>query len=422
MTDIFLAIGVLALIATANALRPTPLHVLRMPSFFASWLVIELAGWCLLLALIVTGGFAAAGALHGWAGWTGLAAIAVSCAGLCWVIARAGRTSAALRAAGVPPASPVRFPRAHVLFPFLMKRRPGVRVERDIMYGEAEGVELRLDVYMPNERGDLRPGILQIHGGDWAYSDKSKEGIPLLGQLAASGWVGLAANYRLSPAFAFPAHLHDLKRVIAWYRRHARDYGADPEFLCVTGGSAGAHLAALVALTPGDPAYQPGFEGVDTRIAGAVCFYGVYDFTNRLGTWPAGRMRRLERVVVQRTLADDPAAFAEASPMDRVRPDAPPFFILHGDIDTLSLVAEAREFVTRLRAASSRKVIYAELPGAQHNFDLFPSHRCARAVESVERFLAGVYEEYLAGRPAGPAPQPPRHAAQSAAPQPNTAD
>jgi acetyl esterase/lipase len=106
-------------------------------------------------------------------------------------------------------------------------------------------------------------------------------------------------------------------------------------------------------------------------------------------------MRRLEQVVVQRTLADDPAAFAAASPMDWVRSDAPPFFVLHGNIDTLSLVPEAREFVTRLRAASSHKVIYAELPGAQHNFDLFPSHRCARAVESTERFLAAAHKQYL---------------------------
>jgi acetyl esterase/lipase len=391
----FLVIGVLALVVTANAIRPVGRNMLRMPSFFASWLAIELAGWCLLLELVVAGVLVAVGALHGWAGWTGLATIALSCAGLCWVIARAGRTSAALAAAGVSPRGSARFPRAHVLFPFLMKRRPGVRVDRDIVYGEVDGIELRLDVYRPAEGGDRRPGILQVHGGDWAYSDKGMEAIPLLGHLAASGWVCLAANYRLSPAFAFPAHLHDLKRAVAWYRQHAPEYGADPDFLCVTGGSAGAHLASLVALTSGQPGYQPGFEEADTSIAAAVCFYGVYDFTNRLGTWSAGRMRRLERVVVQRTLADDPAAFAAASPMDWVHSDAPPFFILHGDIDTLSSVAEAREFVTRLCAASSHEVIYAELPGAQHNFDLFPSHRCARAIESAERFLSAIHGEYL---------------------------
>jgi acetyl esterase/lipase len=300
MSDILLALGLLALVASANALRPTRLRPFRMPSFFASWITIDLVGWWLLLVPVVTGGLVAVGALHGWAGWTGLAAMAVGCAELGWAAVLAGRTSAALRAAGVPPGGPVRFPRSHVLFPLLMKRRPGVRVVRDITYAEVDGIQLRLDIHMPAERGDLRPGILQVHGGDWAYSDKGREAIPLLGHLAASGWVGVAANYRMSPAFAFPTHLHDLKRVIAWYRRHARNYGADPDFLCVTGGSAGAHLAALVALTPGHPAYQPGFEDEDTRLAAAVCFYGVYDFTNRLGTWPEHRMRRLERVVMKR--------------------------------------------------------------------------------------------------------------------------
>jgi acetyl esterase/lipase len=106
-------------------------------------------------------------------------------------------------------------------------------------------------------------------------------------------------------------------------------------------------------------------------------------------------MRMLERAVMQRRLADEPAEFAKASPIDRVRPGAPAFFVLHGDIDSLAPVAEAREFVSRLRGVSAQRVVYAELAGAQHAFDIFPSHRAGRAAEAAERFLAGVHREYL---------------------------
>jgi acetyl esterase/lipase len=426
-------IGVVVLAAKANASRPTRLRYLREPSFFFSWIVIELAPWWLVIEAATLVGLVAAGGLEGWDGWTGAALIVASWILLGWIIVLSARTSATLRAAGAPPGGQVRFPRIQVVFPFLLTHRRGVRRLKNVVYAEVDGERLRLDIYMPNDwrgvaparrsggspggaavggrvpGGDAatpRPGIIQLHGGDWSFGDKGTEGVPLLGHLAACGWVGLSANYRLSPKVAFPAHLQDVKRVVAWYREHAAEYGADPDFLCVTGGSAGGHLATLAALTPNDAEYQPGFTGVDTSVRAAAVWYGVYDFTNRLGTWQRHEMRMLERNVMQRTLADHPADFARASPLDRLRADAPPFLIVHGSIDSLVPVAEARAFASRLGAVSAQPVVFAELKGAQHAFDVFPSHRCARAVEAAERFLAGVHEAYLAGRQAGTAAPP----------------
>ena len=392
-------IGVVALAAKANAYWPTRLRFVKAPSFFFSWIVIELAGWWLVLEVATFVALAAAGALHGWAGWTSAGLMVVSWAALAWLIVVSTRTSATLRAAGAPPGGRVRFPHSQVIFPFLLTHRRGVTRRKNVVFAAVEGHRLRLDIYMPNggAAGTPRPGILQLHGGDWSFGDKRAEGIPLLGHLAASGWVGLNVNYRLSPKVAFPVHLQDVKRAIAWYREHAAEFGADPDFLCVTGGSAGGHLATLAALTPNDEEYQPGFEHVDTSLRAAAIWYGVYDFTNRLGTWQPDEMRMLQRDVMQRTLADHPADFARASPLDRLRPDAPPFLVVHGDIDTLAPVAETRAFVSGLRGVSSQPVLYAELTGAQHAFDVFPSHRSARAVEAAARFLEGVHLAYLAG-------------------------
>jgi acetyl esterase/lipase len=82
-----------------------------------------------------------------------------------------------------------------------------------------------------------------------------------------------------------------------------------------------------------------------------------------------------------------PEDYRAASPLFRITEDAPPFFVLHGRNDTLAPVAEARSFVQLLRETSKNPVGYAELAGAQHAFDVFPSLRSAAVVRGVARFL-----------------------------------
>src|SRR4029450_4266482 len=72
-------------------------------------------------------------------------------------------------------------------------------------------------------------------------------------------------------------------RALRWIRERMAEYGGDPDFVVVTGGSAGGHLAALLALTPNDPEFQPGFEDVDTSVTACVPFYGVYDLGEGFG-------------------------------------------------------------------------------------------------------------------------------------------
>jgi acetyl esterase/lipase len=102
----------------------------------------------------------------------------------------------------------------------------------------------------------------------------------------------------------------------------------------------------------------------------------------------------LEPWVMKVKLAEAPEKFHEASPLDRVGADAPPFFVIHGDRDTLAPVQYARELVRLLRERSRSLVAYAELPGAQHAFDVFYSPRSVRVVEGVERFLSRVHQRH----------------------------
>lgn len=406
---LLLVVAVLLLLSTVNALAPTRRNrVLFLPSFFSSWLANELAGWWIFWQVVAVAAFFVWGDPDVWP-----ARAAVACLLLNWlllsVLILRGRSAAVtVREAlvdlvGDEPGP--RIPRWHVWLPLVVKRK-GVRRTKDVEYARAGGRRLRLDVYQPTaplEPGERRRAIVQIHGGAWVLGDKREQGIPLLTHLAANGWVGFNVNYRLSPFATWPDHLVDCKRAVAWVREHADEYGIDPDFIAVTGGSAGGHLAAMVALTADDPSLQPGFEHADTSVQAAVPFYGVYDFTDRNEVQLPGFVSLfLEPWVMKAFLADEPEVFRAASPLDRIHQDAPPFLVVHGDKDTLAPLADARQFAADLERGSSAPVVFVELRGAQHAFDVFLSPRTAPVVEGVERFLWAVHRDWAAGAaPAG---------------------
>ncbi len=381
----------------SGLLRARRLGYLTFPYFMAAWLTSELALHHIVWQAGATVAFALFGALEAWPGILGLAITFVSWAGLLLAHARALRAgpamSGTLAEAGLSPEAKI--DNTRLLNPFRMRRASVERI-RDLPYGESlEGDKGRrnlLDVIRPREPGQKRPILLQVHGGGWVIGDKQQQAQPLMHHLAERGWVCFAQNYRLSPRATFPAHIVDVKRALAWVRQHAAEYGGDPDFICVTGGSAGGHLAALCALSANDPAYQPGFEDSDTRVAACVPFYGVYDFLDRLGIRGRQSMAPfLERTVFKSSPDEQREVWENASPLSRVQADAPPFLVIHGSHDSLVFVEEAHHFVEALREKSRNPVLYLEVPGAQHAFDTFHSVRSAHAVHAVTAFLEQVY-------------------------------
>lgn len=395
-------LGLLGVVHAANAIAPRdrPLVLLAW-SFFSSWLTIELVWHHLAIGAVTTLVLVSGGALDETPGIVGLVLMAVALGLMIQIAWTTRRTVVTMRTSVAeldPGPDAPRFPRSHVVFPLLMGRRSGVRVRRNVPFARVGGKTLRLDVTVPSAPapggGARRPALMQVHGGGWVIGDKREQGLPLLGHMAAQGWVGFNVNYRLSPGVGFPDHLIDLKRGLAWIREHADEYDVDPDFICITGGSAGGHLAALMALTAGDDRFQPGFESADTRVAAAVPFYGLYDFTTAgaFGRDLEVYKRFLEPIVMKAFVSDEPEKFEDASPLHHLREDAPPFLVVHGDRDTLAPVEDARRFTSALRAISNQPVLYAEMHGAQHAFEIFPSPRAVRVIEGVERFLSTLWD------------------------------
>ncbi|BBZ71088.1 alpha/beta hydrolase [Mycobacterium paraseoulense] len=261
----------------------------------------------------------------------------------------------------------------------------------DIPYGPG-GRDNLLDIW---RRHDLAPGrrapvLIQVPGGAWTVGDKRVQAYTLMSRMADLGWICVAINYSKSPRSAFPAHLIDVKRAIAWVRQNIADYGGDPDFIAITGGSAGGHLASLAALTPNDPAFQPGFESSDTTVQAVAPYYGVYDFTD-FDNMHELMLPFLEHFVMKARYADEPERFSAASPASYVHSDAPPFFVLHGEKDELVPSGQARAFCAALRAAGAPTVVHAELANAHHAFDILSTVRSRLAADAVADFLGVVY-------------------------------
>jgi acetyl esterase/lipase len=398
---LLLVLGLLAALGVLNARRPARNLALVGVSWMAAWATVELAPHLLFLSTVLAAVLIAEGALEETTGAVGLALLLAADAAAVPLMLRALGTRRDLDeiTAGLAPSDPdSQYPRSHIALPFLAWRRRGVSVRRRVAYAPDVSRKLRLDVYSPSGdahfRGDtadgLRPAIIEVHGGAWITGSRHEQGVPLLSHLAANGWVGFNADYRLGPRARWPTQIADVKRAIAWVRANAEEYGVDPSFIAITGGSAGGHLSALAALTAGDPDFQPGFEDADTSVAACIPFYGVYDLLDPDSIHVPALRHLLEYAVFRARRTRVPDRYRDASPVHRVHPGAPPFFVVHGEADSLVPVDDARRFVARLRDVSRAPVLYAEMRGGQHAFDLIPSWRTIPVLDAVERFLADV--------------------------------
>ncbi len=315
--------------------------------------------------------------LHGAGVWVAVALVACSFAATPVLLRRALRARAVIelafdrslgsgwRRAGSGSSLARPRPWARVVLAPLPIFHPGVRRISNLGYGDA-GRRNRLDVYRRRAACDgARPVLIHLHGGGFALAPgrKSFYARRLLFRLARSGWVCISATYRLAPSAVFPDELVDVKKVIAWARSHASEHGGDPDRIVLVGSSYGAGLATLAGFTTNDPAFQPGFEQVDTSVAAVVGMYGYYGAT-----------------------ADPPAA--PASPFDYAARGSAPLLVVHGDQDTLTPASTARALARRAGSASANPVVYVELPGAQHSFDLLCSIRFEAVIDAIEAFTS----------------------------------
>ncbi len=324
----FLIVTLIGAAAVALAYRPIRREPFTVLSFAFAWIAGELAFQNIVWQMVATALFISFGALDSWVGWLGLGVAIADWVGLLG-LGIAGRRASGVAAAAVDEVRTSDFPVPteptaptwgrwwRVTRAVPLKSR-AVDATCNIDYWGDGLTRHKLDIYrsrlIPPENA---PVMVYIHGGGWVIGDKREQGKPMMYELVARGWVCVAINYRLSPKATWPDHIVDAKRAVAWVKEHIAAYGGDPSFVAVSGGSAGGHLCALLALSDGDAAFQPGFESADTSVQACVPFYGVMDLTGSpegSARFGPGLLELLERRVMKTEESVHPEVFRDASP------------------------------------------------------------------------------------------------------------
>ena len=245
----------------------------------------------------------------------------------------------------------------------------GITLERDIVFGNADGYELKLDIAYSNDSDSLAPAIVHIHGGAWRNGRKSAN--RALG-FAREGFVGVSINYRLSGVARFPAGVYDCKRAIRWVRANAEKYGIDPARIGIVGESAGGHLVALLGTSGGDP-WLEGHEGhleYSSSVQSVVDHYGPVDFL-RMEDAP-GRMRHLtpdspESLWLGRQVTLVPELVAQANPITYLDPADPPMLIIHGEHDGIVIIEQSEYLYEALQKAGVESE-FIRVKNADHGY------------------------------------------------------
>jgi acetyl esterase/lipase len=244
--------------------------------------------------------------------------------------------------------------------------RAAVATQRGVVYGEVDGGDLLLDVYLPPARESPRPAVILIHGGGWTSGSRSDMGVAAR-ELAKAGYAAFSISYRLldtvTPRNLWPAQLDDAQRAVRWVSAHAGEYGVDPERLAAYGWSAGGHLAAMLGVRETRDNSDPDLAAYPSRVNCVVCLGGEVGLSVPQTNATLGHDLA---VFLGGTAAEQPEAYRDASPLTWVDATAAPFLIVHGGVEDDILADQSRRMVTALSDAGVR-VGYVVLPDVGHS-------------------------------------------------------
>jgi acetyl esterase/lipase len=223
--------------------------------------------------------------------------------------------------------------------------------EKDVTYCTADDVALEMDLYSPpaTDSGSPAPVVVYVHGGGWQRGDKSNISgrRSVVEELTARGYLVAAIDYRLAPQYEWPAQIEDVKCAVRYLRANDSTYDIDPDRIGAWGGSAGGHLVALLGLTDANAGLegQGGYAEQSSSVQAVVDMFGPTDLTSSDFASNARASKIAEAVFGGST-----ETLMQASPVNYVSKDAPPFFILHGEKDPLVPPAQSQELYDRLKA------------------------------------------------------------------------
>lgn len=272
---------------------------------------------------------------------------------------------------------------------------PAMGVEEGVVYGERAGRPLVLDVVRPARPNGV--GVLYFTSGGWKSGGAGDFSRVAIAPLVRRGYTVFPVHHVSQPEATVMEIAEDMHRAVRFVRAHAADYGIDPDRLGVTGGSAGGHLALLVATrgAPGDPEATDPVDRASSAVQAVAIFYPVTDMLDLRGSTedpgdggpPKSFRRALEQDPVDMERWRETGR--ELSPIAFLSPAAPPTLILHGDADTLVPLDQSLRYRDRAREAGAPVEVLVHRGGG---------HGWVTMILDVARFGAWFDEHLLPGR------------------------
>jgi acetyl esterase/lipase len=224
------------------------------------------------------------------------------------------------------------------------------RLQRDVIYGRAAGIDLPMDVYYSAGAGQSASAVVYIHGGSFQVGHKGDIPGPEMDELMSRGFVLFSVSYRLAPSSPFPAAVEDCKAAVRHIRANAEKYGVDAARIGSWGFSAGGTLASMLGVADESAGFDTsgGNDGVSSRVRAVANYAGIADFTLPLADI------RLENYL-QATGAALDELKRKAAPVTYISADDPPFLFVHGDQDSIVPIAQSLSFHERLRPRAWRR-------------------------------------------------------------------
>lgn len=261
-----------------------------------------------------------------------------------------------------------------------------IEITKDIVYAEADGKRLQLDIYKP--KAPKEPYlIVWVHGGAW--NTGSKENPPL--GLLPFGYALASVDFRASTEKPFPADVHDIKAAIRFLRANASKYGYKSDKIIIWGSSSGGHLAALVATTNNNSALEGNlgnFTNTSSSVQACIDFFGPTNFLTILNqSTPHGLNVRLPAlaILLGKPLDQVTELAKTASPVYQVDANDPPLFIVHGEQDIQVPINQSIELMSAYKS-KNLKVQIEFIPDAGHSS---PAYAKKELMEKIDIFLKG---------------------------------
>jgi len=244
--------------------------------------------------------------------------------------------------------------------------------DKKVVYKIVKGRELRLHLFTPDSfrKGERRPCFIAFHGGGWVNGEPRRF-YPIVYEFVKRGMIGISAEYRFRDSAegttVFDC-VRDGRSVVRYVRQHAKELGVDPRQIIVSGGSAGAHIAAGTAL------FDTVNEVTDAMDISAmpnvlVLYYPVID------TSPEGY--GANKIGEQ---------WRKLSPLHNIKEGLPPTLLFHGTSDKVTPFKGAKNFKdAMIKAGNKCNLILKE--GGIHGYMMFEKNYFEEAISQTITFL-----------------------------------